>query len=344
MEPATAAVSKPGRRRRIWQIVMMLLGLGALLGLIAWYGFDDIGQAFAQAGWGVVWVTLFHFVPVACDAIGWRQLFRGEVRRRVGAGRFFLYRWIGESVNNLLPVGQVGGDVVRARLASKAGAPTDRAGAATVVDFTIGLLTQMFLALVALVLLAARTGLSGWVGWLLVGILIFSALIGAFLAAQVWGWFGKTGEAASRLLKRLSRSTARDVAEEAEAIDDRIEDIYRRRRSLIAGATWRLGSWTVGSVEILLALYFLGQSVGFVRAFTIHALTMAIRSIAFIIPAGLAAQEGGFILVGQMLGLDGPTALALGLIRRVREILLGVPGLIVWWSIETRQAGRHRAA
>lgn len=329
------------KHRRAWQVVMMLLGLGALVGLIAWYGFKDIGSAFAQAGWGVLWVSLFHFIPIACDAMGWRQLFRSEVRRRVGAKRLFLFRWIGESVNNLLPVGQVGGDVVRARLASKAGAPTDRAGAATVVDFTIGLLTQMFLALVALGLLAARTGLNGWVGWLLLGILVFSALIGAFLAAQIWGWFGRTGEAASRLLKGLSRRTAHQVADESEAIDERIEDVYGRRQSLALAATWRLGSWTVGSVEILLALYFLGQSVGFVRAFTIHALTMAIRSIAFIIPAGLAAQEGGFILIGQMLGLDGPTALALGLIRRVREILLGVPGLIVWWSIETRRAGRR---
>ena len=75
-----------------------------------------------------------------------------------------------------------------------------------------------------------------------------------------------------------------------------------------------------------------------------EALTAAIRSIAFIVPAGLAAQEGGFILIGQMLGLDGSTALALGLIRRVREILLGVPGLIVWWCIETHRAGGHRPA
>ena len=107
---------------------------------------------------------------------------------------------------------------------------------------------------------------------------------------------------------------------------------------------WRVASWTVGSVEILLALYFLGHTVGFATAFVIHALTMAIRSIAFIIPAGLAAQEGGFILVGQLLGFSGSTALALGLIRRVREILLGVPGLVVWWSLETRRAGRKSAA
>ena len=203
------------KHRRAWQILMLLVGLGALIGLIAWYGFGDIGKAFAQAGWGVALVTLFHYVPIACDTMGWRQLFRKESRKRVGFARLYLYRWIGESINNLLPVGQVGGDVVRARLASKAGAPADRAGAVTVVDFTIGLLTQMALALVALAIVATKTGLNGWLGWLLLGILVFSGLIIAFLVAQAWGVFGRKGRAASRLIRKLSRRSATQVADGA---------------------------------------------------------------------------------------------------------------------------------
>jgi putative membrane protein len=329
---------------------MALLGLGGLVGLVGWFGFADIASAFARAGWGIAWVAVFHFVPIACDTMGWRQFFRPQNRARVGLGRLYVYRWICESVNNLLPVAHIGGDVVRARLASKAGAPADRAGAATIADFTIGLLTQMVLALIALAILVHRTGLNGWAGGLLLGVLIFSGLVIALLVAQISGFVGRTGKALSELLRKITRRTAEEVAGATDRTDERIEidgriaDVYRRRGSVVIGCLWRLASWSVGAVEVLLALYFLGLSAGFGTAFVIHVLTMSVRSIAFVIPAGLAAQEGGFLLVGDLLGFSGPDALALALIRRARELLVGVPGLIVWWSIETRHLGQSKPA
>ena len=56
----------------------------------------------------------------------------------------------------------------------------------------------------------------------------------------------------------------------------------------------------------------------------------AIRTGAFAIPGGLGVQEGGSVLVGAVLGIPAPVALALALARRVREFLLGVPGLLAW--------------
>jgi hypothetical protein len=40
----------------------------------------------------------------------------------------------------------------------------------------------------------------------------------------------------------------------------------------------------------------------------------------------------------MVLGLDPSTALALGLIRRARDLALGLPALAVWSGIEARRS------
>jgi hypothetical protein len=99
---------------------------------------------------------------------------------------------------------------------------------------------------------------------------------------------------------------------------------------------WRPAGWTAGSAEIWLAMQRPGHPVGPLEAFILHALTMAIRSVAFIIPAGLGVQEGGFSLMGGLLGLAGPASLALGLVRRAREVIVGLPGLAASWVVALR--------
>jgi hypothetical protein len=47
-------------------------------------------------------------------------------------------------------------------------------------------------------------------------------------------------------------------------------------------------------------------------------------------------QEAGFLLFGHMLGLPPEIAVALAVIRRCRDLVLYVPGLIVWQIQEGR--------
>ena len=51
---------------------------------------------------------------------------------------------------------------------------------------------------------------------------------------------------------------------------------------------------------------------------------------AFAVPGALGVQEGGYVMLGRVVGLGPETALALSLAKRVRELVLGVPGLIAW--------------
>jgi uncharacterized membrane protein YbhN (UPF0104 family) len=60
----------------------------------------------------------------------------------------------------------------------------------------------------------------------------------------------------------------------------------------------------------------------------LESLGQAIRGAAFAVPGALGVQEGGYLLLAPVVGLSPEAALALSLIKRARELLLGVPGLI----------------
>ena len=55
---------------------------------------------------------------------------------------------------------------------------------------------------------------------------------------------------------------------------------------------------------------------------------------SFFVPGALGVQEGGYLLICAMFGVSAPSALALSLIRRIRELALGVPGLLLWHRME----------
>ena len=80
-----------------------------------------------------------------------------------------------------------------------------------------------------------------------------------------------------------------------------------------------------------LALYFLGAEPTFAQALAIEALIQLVSSIAFLMPGETGVQEGGFVLIGGLLGFDPPTCLALAGAPRARPAVLsaGPAGMAV---------------
>jgi uncharacterized membrane protein YbhN (UPF0104 family) len=93
-------------------------------------------------------------------------------------------------------------------------------------------------------------------------------------------------------------------------------------------------SWLLGGLEVMAALFVLGHQVGWRDALIIESLGQAFRSLGFAVPGALGVQEGGLIVVCGLLGIDAPVAIELSLLKRVRELALGVPGLVAWRWME----------
>lgn len=306
-------------------------GLALFTLIIGYHGLGDIVGALAVAGWGLVWISLYHSTVLMADSIAWQSLIRDENRPSLSI--LVWARWIGESVNGLLPVMQVGGDLARARLILHRGVPGPVSGASVVAGLTIGIVTQMVFTLMGVILLLS-SGVYDVVKIVLIGLGIMIPLVTGFYLAQRFGMFG----ALIKVFVRFGGSRDwQHLVGGATALDSAIRDIYGNRDALIRAAVWYLCGWIAGVGEVWLALHFLGAPVNVADAFLLESLGQAIRSAAFFIPGALGVQEGGFLMIGGIIGLGPEVSLALSLSKRVRDLLLGLPGLIAWQIAESRR-------
>lgn len=324
------------------KIAAFLLGIaGAVLFtvLLIQQGIKEVGGLVATAGWGLLVAAAFHFAPMFADVVAWWKLFPAEDRPPLR--RLTWMRWVSESVNNLLPTGQVGGDIVRARLATLSGVPLPTAVASVVVEITVGIFTQALFTLLGVFLLVVVTGGTNLMRPLLAGLALAVLMILGFFAVQRIGLFKLLGLLVTKLVDAPAWHA---LAQNGHALDDAIQRVYQQRRDVLASCVWTLISWLVGAGEMWLGLYLLGVRPDFIDALILESVGQGVRSAMFLVPGAIGLQEGGLLLIGSLLGIPADVAFALSLIRRVRDITLGVPGLLVWQWIEGRRLWKRRTA
>jgi putative membrane protein len=326
-------------RRFGWATALALaVGVAVLTYLLRKYQLSEIATAMAAAGWGILWISLYRFVTIATDAIGWQALWIGE--QKPSGARLLVYRWIGEAVNSLLPVAQVGGHVARARLLGRSQNDPIGAGASTIVDFTVGVLTQAVYTAAGIVLLlrAARVSQSALDEALMIALALLVAGLVTLYAVQRGRMLAKTAAVFRKFLAGNLRSTGDQLHAHAQALDGAVNAVYARRDGVLRSFAWRMFTWLLHTGETWLIMQFLGAPVSWGEALILESLGTAVRNAAFPIPAGLGAQEGGFLLLGTALGISPPLCLALSLSKRARELIVGLPALGAWAWLEGRRA------
>jgi putative membrane protein len=323
------------------QLTVYLLGLaGAALftGLLIRQGVSQVAAVFATAKWNILAVLAYHFaVPVFFDAVAWWVLFPKS--DRLPLGKIYWMRWIGESVSTLVPSAAVGGDIVRARLAAIRGVPLPIAVGTVLVDVTLGVFTQAGFTLLGVVLLVDVSGQKNFVGPTLLGTVVGVLAVAGFYFVQRLGMFRFLGT----IIARLANSPEwQSLVQSGEILDRTVRALYARRRGLVWCCVTTIVSLVVGSGEIWIALHALNLNATFTNALILQSMALTVRSAAFAVPSGLGVQEGGYLVVGNLLGIPGEAAFALSLIARVRELALGVPGLVAWQLIEGQRLLRAR--
>jgi putative membrane protein len=312
-------------------------GFALFLGLISYHGLSDVAVAVAAAGWGLGAVVAYHAIPLLVDTFGWLVLLPAPHRRPWT--QLLAMRWIADSVNQLLPVATVGGELVRAQRLSHTSVPGPMAGATVVVDLTAAVLTQIAFALLGLALLLLHGGTDDVVLGVTVGIGTFSLLLLGFFLAQRAGMF----ESLARILERVaSGGDWLSLIGSAAELDRSVTRLYQQRGPFWSSCAWHFAFWMLGTGEVWLAMHFLGHPVTLLEALVLESLVGAVRAAAFAVPGGLGVQEGGFIVLGSLLGVDATAALSLSLVKRVRELAFGLPGLLVWQLKEGRRQLRKR--
>jgi len=307
------------------------VGFALAIALIAHYGFGAVLSAFTAAGTGILWVSLFHLVPMAINTRAWQILVPGA--RTAPFGFMMRVNWIREGLNALVPLAGVAGDIVSIRLMLKRGMRSTPAVISLVLDMTLTIVIRYAWSIVGVALLLERTNAATASGRSLVALLAFLPILAALLVAQRVGLFGLI----ARMIHVLFSGRWPGLASRTARLDRALRHAYRRRTRVLRSCAWQLAGGVAGGCEIWLTLYILGHPVSFLDAMIIETMTQAIVSAAFMVPGALGVQEGGFLVIGSLLGIAPEISLALALVRRARDVILFVPALVAWQTAE----GRH---
>lgn len=305
---------------------------GLLLAMVLFVsaGIAPIVQLVWSAGWGLLLAAAFHVVPMVLNARAWQVLLPSLGPVEWGAVTVAV--WIRESVNGLLPVARIGGEIASYRWLVRRGLAGSLVAASLVVDVAVSLASQGVFCLFGVVLLARTQGASPLLLQLSSGALLLVVIALGFVLLQ-------RTRLVERLLARIERLlTARwaGAIDRSERLDRAIRSLCGEPRRLLACFAWQMAGWTAGTGEIWLALHFLGHEVGVEQALLIESVIQMIGSVAFVVPGALGVQEAGFVAVGAAIGIDGPTSLALSVARRMRDLVIFFPGLVAWQRSEAR--------
>ena len=321
---------------RALKTALLIAGVAILGYLVYRIGAGAIVDTLTQlTWWQFTLICLPYALVTAVDTLGWRFAFA-----RSGAPYWRLYgaRLAGEALNLVTAVGSVGGEAVKAWLIRRDVTYEESVPAVVIAKTTIVMAQAVFLLIgIVLAWLALPVDsevLQGML-WLLV---IEVAAVGGFVGAQVAGLVARMGT----LLARFGVVAA---PEYAATLDKALRDYYRRDwRRLSLSVFFHTLGWLLGAFEAFVMLWALAVPAGALTATVIEALGSGVRFATFLVPASLGAFEGANAAAFGALGYGAAAGIAFSLVRRARQVVWIVIGLLVLVAMRWSDAGSAKPA
>jgi uncharacterized protein (TIRG00374 family) len=314
-----------------------VIGLLMLGWLIVRIGPESVGRDLADLGWRFALLFVLQAIPYLLLTIAWRLM----LPPGHGVSLTALWRMLVscEAINAVSPVAVVGGELMRVSLLSRR-IPVEEA----VPSVALAAMTQ-FCAQILFVLSGIPIAL-----WLVrgpalhQGLVVLAGILAVLLGVLLFGGFSAV---AHRWLARAAdrstvvRAIARRIpAAWSDAIPRMLRAMRERPGRFAMSVCASLLYWQMGALETYLILRFLHAPVAAALAYGIEALAVVIEGLLFFVPAKMGTQEGGKTLIFLLAGLDPAKGLALGLIRRIRELAWAAVGFGLLGATPSREALR----
>lgn len=317
--------------KRIAQIGL-ITGLFIFICLLIWQGAFDVLKLVFSSGWGLLWlpvVWLPNFLPMAQS---WRLCFVKD--HMPPLRQALLGIWLGRSVNSLLPVATIGGEIVKARLITLWGGNINDATASVMVDKTIQAFAVVVWGLIGVGLLTYNAADNKLAMLAFSGFIILAISVTVFIYIQKAGIFSFMAKLGGTVIKSDSWE---GISQSAKEVDEVVKHIYQDRKRFFFAIALKSSGYMLQTTEVWLACYLLGFPISLPEAMMLKSLTSTISDVAFIIPNAYGIQEGAYIMIGALMGINPELALAISLAIRVREFTVDPAGLLIWHQIETKR-------
>ena len=317
--------------------ILALAGVLIALLLVAWFGFGNVAAAVSRIGWPEFGLILgWQLVLFVILGLAWDVIMPARYARRPWVQVWG--RMVRDASANCLPFSQVGGFVFGVRAVTLQGVEWHTATASTVVDVTAEFLAQIAFAGIGLAILLARAPASSLAVPLEVGLAL------AVMACFAFVWLQ---QGAAPIFARISRRIAgrwfADAQERVAVLQAELGLIDGHTTRLVLGFLVHLIGWLGTGVAGWIGYHALGVPIDFDDALAIEALLAAATAVAFLVPVNAGVQEAGYAGLGAIFGVPPELSLGVSIIRRARDLTVGVPILLLWQYLEMRRLRRAPA-
>jgi putative membrane protein len=329
-EEGSPVARKAFLNRKVVSFAAALLGLALATGLIGWFGLDRVLAGALSVGWsGFALLLLWQGLLFVLLGLAWWTLLP---RRRPRVRIFIWARMVRDGAANCLPFSAVGGFLLGARAATLHGLAWPVASASTLVDVTAEFLTQIVFAAAGLgFLVFERPGTDLALPYA-IGIALAAIGGAGFVAVQLGA-----GPLARRLGRRVRSAWITALIARIALLQGDLMRIYGGRGRFAASSVIHLLAWVANGIGGWLIIRLVGVPIGIPEALAIEALLQAALTAAFAVPGFAGIQEGAYVVLGGIFGISPDAAIAVSLVRRARDIAVGVPTLLLWQFIEARR-------
>lgn len=308
-------------------------GLALLTVLTAYYGVGSVWQAAVSSKWGTGLVVVARATALAGAGIGWWLLLTPLPRGARSVCVFIGVRFVRDAINALFPFAVVGGDVIGARLIAQFGIATNLAIASVLIDIFVQVVCLLLFVLAGIGLVFDVAGAYRLSAMTFIVLAVAIPAVTGFFLALNFGAF----EPVVRWLVAFGERRQWPAFNHVVDLGGRLQEIWRNHRGLSGAFFVHLAAIFLGASEVWIALYFMGHPVSPAEAVAIESLGQGSRAVAFILPGGLGVQDGTLIAASAIFGVPAEVALAMALIKRVPDLVLGIPSILAWQAVEGRR-------
>jgi len=281
-----------------------------------------------MAGWGLALTISLEALARIANTLGWRVTIE-DYPPKLRFIELFAARIGGEAIDYVTPSAQLGGQFVMAvDVREKLRMPV---GLATVIVASLAeAVGQIVFLSIALVISLRLIPVAANLYWSIVGgFALAMALAGGFFFVQMKRPFSYLWRAATKFNIGRIKINVDEIRESADEADAVLLDLYAHHRGrLAASCLCYAAAWSFGPLEIYILLRLLHQPASLQTALLVEAVGLLIERATFLIPAKLVSQEGGKALIVGMLGYPPGIGFAVGFLRRIKEMVWVLFGLL----------------
>jgi len=325
-EPETHIVS------HLFNVAMLVFGIGALTWMMRKLGWDKFGEAMEGIGAWFAVITALDLCAILFDARALHTFMRPEARM-VSYWRVVAAQISGRAVNVVTPFGALGEATKLTMLVSHA--PRVRVTSAIVLLNLANLyLSVTVMAIgtpITLLLVDLPRSLKLTVA---IGLAVVIALM-IGLGVLVHRGALTTIVAMLRGVRMISAERLDSWRTRLREIDRQISELHHSKAGTWRGVLWVLASKLVTWTATMVLISAVGVTITPHLVIGVLSVGVLIQWIASIVPLGLGLADGGNYALFDLLGASGVHGAFVTMLNRVRSALVALAGFVVMAIVHT---------